>query len=243
MSSIRYNLQSMNGLETITDGISILEDGVLTCDGVVSQYVIAEDIQSDNLNIKNNITAGESISIGRNIAVGNNVVCPNLFTNKLVSNTLQSQTIKTNKINLSHNLQIYEDTNIGFIKKNPEILSKPFLQTNTDLFITSLPLPIGVYMVNYRFDIALSAISLPSLHSITHALSSDNIAGDISFMKFYGNIEFNNALSYATVNVTVFHQVKEFNSSVYLLAYHESVTNGVSSVILKNVNMSALRIA
>ena len=53
MSTIRYNLQSMNGLETITDGISILENGVLTCDGVVSQYVIAEDIQSDNLNIKN----------------------------------------------------------------------------------------------------------------------------------------------------------------------------------------------
>ncbi len=238
MSSIRLNQQSMNGLQSLDDGSGgLLEDGILTCDGVIT-----EDIQTDNLNVKNNITAGQCIAIGKNVAVGNNVVCPNLYTNNLVSNILQTQTIKTNKINLSHNLQIYDDTNIGFIKKNPEILSKPFLQTNTDLLITSLPLPIGVYMLNYRFDIALSAISLPSLHSITHALSSDNVAGDISFMLFYGNIEFNNPLSYATVNVTVFHQIKQFNSSVYLLAYHGSNTNGVSSVILQNVNMSALRV-
>lgn len=236
MSSLRYNQQSMNGLESITDGISILEDGILTCNGVIT-----EDIQTDNLNVKNNITAGQSIAIGKNVAVGNNVVCPNLFTNKLVSNILETQTIKTNKIKLSHNLQIYDESTIGFIKKNPEILSNAFLQTNTDL-VYQLSLPIGVYMLNYRFDIALSAISLPSLHSITHALSSNKIVGDISFMTFYGNIEFNNALSYATVNVTVFHQIKEFNSSVYLLAYHGSNTNGVSSVILQNVNMSALRV-
>lgn len=227
----------MNGLQSLDDGSGgLLEDGILTCDGVIT-----EDIQTDNLNVKNNITAGQSIAIGKNVAVGNNVVCPNLFTNNLVSNILQTQTIKTNKINLSHNLQIYDESTIGFIKKNPEILSKAFLLTNTESSF-SLALPIGVYMLNYRFDIALSAISLPSLHSITHALSSDNVAGDISFMTFYGNIEFNNALSYATVNVTVFHQIKEFNSSVYLLAYHGSNTNGVSSVILKNINISALRV-
>lgn len=227
----------MNGIDTITDGIGILEDGILTCDGVIT-----EDIQTDNLNVKNNITAGDSIAIGNNVAVGNNVVCPNLFTNKLVSTILKTQTLNTNKISLSHNLQIYNDTNIGFIKKNQEIASIPFLITNTDLSVP-LALPIGVYIINYRFDIALSAISLPSLHSITHALSSNNVSGDISFMTFYGNIEFNNPLSYATVNVTVFHQVKEYNSSVYLLAYHGSLTNGVSSVLLQNINLSALRIA
>ena len=238
MSSIKYNLQSMNGIESITDGVSILENGVLTCVGVV-----AEDVETINLNVSDNITAGQSVAIGKDIAIGNNMVCPNLFTNKLVSQQLITQTIKTNKINLSHNLQSYDDTNIGFIKKTQEILSKPFLLTNTDLFITSVQLPIGVYILNYRFDIALSAISLPSLHGITHALSTDNVAGDVSFMKFYGEIEYNNTLSYATVNVTVFHQVKEFNSSVYLLAYHESNAVGVSSVVLQNVNLSSLRIA
>jgi hypothetical protein len=232
-------MQNMSGLQSLDDGSGgLLQDGVLTCIGVV-----AEDIQSDNLNVNNSITAGQSIAIGKDIAIGNSVVTSNLYTNKLVSQQLITQTIKTNKINLSNNLQIYDDTNIGFIKKNPEISSKPFLLTNTDLFITSVQLPIGIYMLNYRFDIALSAISLPSLHGITHALSTDNVAGDVSFMKFYGNIEYDNTLSYATVNVTVFHQVKEFNSSVYLLAYHESVTNGVSNIVLKNINMSALRIA
>jgi hypothetical protein len=231
-------MQNMSGLQSLDDGSGgLLENGVLNCVGVV-----AEDVQTDNLNVSDNITAGQSVAIGRDISIGNSIVSPNIFTNKLVSQQLITQTIKTNKINLSNNLQIYDDTNIGFIKKNPEIASKPFLLTNTDLFITSLALPIGVYILNYRFDIALSAISLPSLHGVTHALSSDNVAGDISFMKFYGNIELNNTLSYATVNVTVFHQVKEFNSSVYLLAYHESRTIEVSNVLLQNVNMSALRI-
>jgi hypothetical protein len=232
-------MQNMSGLQSLDDGSGgLLQDGVLTCVGIV-----AEDIQTLDLNVNNNITAGQSVAIGKDVAIGNSIVSNNIFTNKLVSQQLITETVKTNKINLSRNLQIYDDTNIGFIKKTTEISSKPFLLTNTDLFITSLPLPIGVYILNYRFDIGLSAISLPSLHGITHALSSDNVAGDISFMKFYGNIEYNNTLSYATVNVTVFHQVKEFNSSVYLLAYHESSTIEVSSVVLQNVNMSALRIA
>lgn len=238
MSSLRYNQQSMNGLESITDGISILEDGVLTCVGVVSDYVTSIDV-----NVNNSITAGQSMAIGKDVAIGNSVVCPNLFTTKLVSNSLECNKLKVEKIHLYNNLISYDDTNVGYIKKSPIIPSFPLLTTNTNKSVMSLALPIGVYMINYSFDIALSAISLPVLHSITSVLSTDNIFADILLKQDYQSIEFNNILSNVTINETVFHQVKNYNSSVYLLALHNNTVNQVSSVLLQNVTLSALRIA
>lgn len=81
MASFRFNKQTMNSVTNdsiITDGVGILENGVLTCNGV-----IADDIQTINLNVRNNITAGQSIAIGRDVAVGNSIVSPNLYTKKI----------------------------------------------------------------------------------------------------------------------------------------------------------------
>jgi hypothetical protein len=59
MSSIRYNQQSMSGVISLDDGSGgLLEDGVLTCVGVV-----AEDVQTINLNVSDNITAGQSVAL------------------------------------------------------------------------------------------------------------------------------------------------------------------------------------
>ena len=183
------------------------------------------------------------MAVGKDVAIGNSLICPNLYTTKLVSNTLECQTIKTDKINLSNNLQLYDESTVGYIKSTPSFVSKPLLLKNENLTVTSIKLPIGVYMLNYTFDIALSAVSTPALHSITHALSSDNVSADILFKQHYGTIVFNNTQTYVTMNDTVFYQVTKYNATVYLLAVHNSVTAGVSNIVLQNVKLSALRIA
>jgi hypothetical protein len=122
MSTLKYNLPSMSGLQSLDDGSGgLLENGVLTCIGV-----IAEDIQSDNLNVNNSITTGQSVAIGRDVAVGNSVVCPNINTIKLVSNILHCNKIKTEKIHLSNNLQVYDETTVGFIKTSAIKLTHPY---------------------------------------------------------------------------------------------------------------------
>ena len=152
MSSFRYNKQTMNGIESISDGDGgVLENGVLTCNGV-----IADDIQAVNVNVKNNVSVGESLAIGRDVAIGNSVVCPNLYTTKLVSHTLETKKVKTERIHLYNNLLTYEDTNVGYIKTSSNVVSTPLLATNTMTSIVSLQLPIGVYMVSYTFNLALS---------------------------------------------------------------------------------------
>ena len=230
--------QSMNGLVTISDGTATLEDGVLTCIGV-----IAESIQTNNINIKNNTSSGQTTAVGRDVAVGNSLIVPNFFTSKIDSNILQTKIIKTDTIQLSHNLQNYNETNIGYIKKAQEIVLKPLVRTNTNITASSLALPIGVYIINYQFDIALSAVSLPLLHSISHALSSDNVAADILLKQEYRTLDHSNDLSFVTINETIFHHVKDFNSSLYVLVAHNTLVNDISSVILQNINISAVRIA
>jgi hypothetical protein len=230
--------QSMHYFTGLSDGTATLENGTLTGLGVVT-----ENVQTDNINIKNNTTCGESAAIGKDIAVGNSLVVPNFYTSKIDSNSMQTTIIKTDKIKLSNNLQSYDENNIGYIKKAQEIVSIPLLKTNTNVTVTSLALHIGVYIINYRFDIALSAISLPIFHSISHGLSSDNINGDILLKQEYKSLDFNNDLSFVTINETIFFHVRTFNASVYVLASHNTSTNNISSIILQNINISAVRIA
>ena len=231
------NQQSMNGLASLSDS-DFLENGILNCDGV-----IATDLTTTNLNASNGISAGESLAVGKDVAIGNSLVCPNFYTTKLVSNTLDCQTIKTDKINLSNNLQVYDESTVGYIKSTPSFVSKPLLLKNENVSLATLKLPVGVYVLNYTFDIALSAVSTPALHSITHGLSSDNIFADILFKQYYGTVVFNNRQTYVTINDTVFYHITNYNTTVYLLGIHNSVTAGVSNIVLENVKLSALRIA
>jgi hypothetical protein len=228
----------MNYSSSITDGTASLEDGNLTCIGVIS-----ESIQTNNINIKNNSSSGGSNAIGKDIAIGHSLVVPNFYTTKIKTNFFETSNIKTDKIELSHNLQNYNEPNLGYIKKAQEIVSKSLLRTNTNVTVTKLALPIGVYIINYRFDIALSAISLPTFHSISHGLSSDNINGDILLKQEYKSLDFNNDLSFVTINETIFHHVKDFNAFLYVLATHNTFTDNISSIILQNINISAVRIA
>ena len=239
MSSFKYNKQTMNGIESISDGDGgVLENGVLTCNGV-----IADDIQAVNVNVKNNVSVGESLAIGRDVAIGNSVVCPNLYTTKLVSHTLETKKVKTEQIHLYNNLLTYEDTNVGYIKTSSIIVSTPLLATNTIRSIVSLPLPIGVYMVSYTFTLALSGNSNPALHSITHGLSTDDIDLDVIHKKHYGSMVFNNALSYATFHETGFYHNMTYDSSLSFLVIHNTANNVNSNVLIQNGNITALRIA
>lgn len=237
MSQYQFIQQSMNG---INDGSSdILEEGILNCDGVITK-----DIQTDNISVKNDIAVGESLAIGNNVAVGNSVVVPNIYTTKLfVSNILECKNIKTEKIKLTNNLQTYDEFTVGYIKPAPYIVSKPLLIKNENSTLTSLKLPIGVYVLNYIFDIVLSAESLPALHSITHGLSTNITGLDILYKQHYGLVDFSNPLSYVTINDTVFYHINNYDTTVYLLAVHNSVDSGVSNIKLENIKLSALRIA
>jgi hypothetical protein len=230
--------QSMHYFSGLSDGTATLEEGTLTSVGVV-----AESIQTDNINIKNNTSSGQTSAIGRDVAVGNSLVVPNFYTSKIVSDIFESKIIKTDKLKLSHNLQTYDENDVGHIKRAPEIVSLPLLKTNTNITVTYLALPIGVYIINYTFDLGLNAISLPAFHAISHGLSSDNINANILLKQEYRSLDFANDLSFVTINETVFHHVTEFNSFIYVLATHNTFTNNISSVILQNVNISAVRIA
>jgi hypothetical protein len=231
-------MNSVTNDSIITDGVGILENGVLTCNGV-----IADDIQAINLNVRNNITAGQSIAIGRDIAVGNSIVSPNLYTTKLVSNTLECSKLKTENIHLYNNLQSYDDTNVGYIKTSSIIASRSLVSTNTVSSIVNLPLPIGVYMVSYSFTLGLSDVSLPILHSITHGLSTDNAILNVIQKKNYQNLVYNDNLSYVTFNESGFFHITDYNSFLYLLINHNTAVNTSSNILIENAKISALRIA
>ena len=65
MSFFTYNLQTMTGLESVIDGVATLENGVLECDRVIADDIQTNSLNTINLSVLNNITAGESIAIGR----------------------------------------------------------------------------------------------------------------------------------------------------------------------------------
>lgn len=243
MSSFTYNRQTMAGLEVVSDGVATLQDGVLECDRVIANDIQTKNLNTENLNVLNNISAGQSIAIGRDVAVGNSIVCPNLYTTKLVSNTLECNKVKTKNIHLYNNLQSYDDTNVGYIKDSAIIASTPLVSTNRVSSIVSLQLPIGVYMVSYSFSLELTGISNPALHSITHGLSTDNVNLNVIQNKYYGNIVFNNILSYASFHETGFLHIKDYNSSLYFLAIHNRGNNANSSVLIQKGKITALRIA
>jgi hypothetical protein len=230
-------MNSVTNDSIITDGVGILENGVLTCNGV-----IADDIQAINLNVRNNITAGQSIAIGRDVAVGNSIVSPNLYTTKLVSNTLECNKLKTENIHLYNNLQTYDDTNVGYIKTSI-IASSSLLFTNISESIVSLPLPIGVYTISYCFTLGLSGVSLPSLHSLSHGLSTDNQNYNVIQKKNYQNLVYNNNLSYVTFNESGFFHITDYNSFLYLLIKHNTAVNTSSNILIENAKITVLRIA
>lgn len=243
MSSFTYNRQTMAGLENVSDGVATLENGILECSKVIADDIQTKNLNTENLNVLNNITAGESIAIGRDVAVGNSIVSPNLYTTKLVSNTLECNKVKTKNIHLYNNLQSYDDTNVGYIKESAIIASTPLVSTNTIKSIVSLPLPIGVYMVSYVFSLALSGNSIPALHSITHGLSSDNINLDVIQKKHYGNMVFNNTITYATFHETCFYHKTVYDNSLSFLVIHNTANNVNSNVLIQNGKITALRIA
>ena len=243
MSSIKYGRQTMNGIESITDGIGFLENGILTCNGVVCDDIQTKNTQTVNLNVENNITGGESLAIGRDVAVGRTLICPNIFTTKLITNTIETKNVKTEKIELFNNLLKYGESNVGFIKSNTVILSTPMILKNTLKTIFSLPLPLGVFIVSYSFSLDLTASTNGDFTELSHGLSTNKLTYNVISRNFYGNITFGNPYSNPVFNETAFYHNNEYNSSLHLLVNHNTLTNGDSLILLKNVKVSALRIA
>lgn len=243
MSAIKYSRQTMNGIESIGDGESLLENGILTCKGVIADTIKTGDLQSINLNVENNITGGESLAIGRDVAVGRTLISPNIFTTKLLSNTIETKIVKTERVELFNNLLKYGESNVGFIKSNTVILTVPIVLKNTLKTIVSLPLPIGVFIVSYSFGLDLTATTGGDFTELTHGLSTNNSTYNVLSRNFYGNITFGNPYSNPVFNETAFYHNNEYNGSLHLLVNHNTLTNGDSLILLKNVKVSALRIA
>ena len=243
MSSFTYNLQTMAGLESVSDGVATLENGVLECETVIANDIQTKNLDTENLSVLYNITAGQSVAIGRDVAVGNSIVVPNLYTTKLVSSILECKKLKTENIHLYNNLQSYDDTNVGYIKTSSIIASRSLVSTNTVSSIVNLPLPIGVYMVSYSFTLGLSDVSLPILHSITHGLSTDNAILNVIQKKNYQNLVYNDNLSYVTFNESGFFHITDYNSFLYLLIKHNTAVNTSSNILIENAKITVLRIA
>ena len=254
MSSIKYGRQTMNGIDSITDGVGFLENGILTCNGVVAidiqtknlivdNGVVSNDIQTKNINVENNITGGESLAIGRDIAVGSSLICPNIYTTKLITNTIDTKSVKTEKIELFNNLLKYGETNVGFIKSTKPLFLAPFKLQNTFITLGSLPLPLGIFIVSYSFSLDLTASTGGNFTGISHGLSTNNSIYNVISRNFYGNVVFGNPNSNPVFNETAFFHNTNYNGSIYLLANNNTLTSGVSLVVLKTVVISALRIA
>ncbi len=242
MSSFTYNLQTMAGLESVSDGVATLENGVLECETVIANDIQTKNLDTENLSVLYNITAGQSVAIGRDVAVGNSIVVPNLYTTKLVSSILECKKLKTENIHLYNNLQSYDDTNVGYIK-TAIIASSSLLFTNISKSIVSLLLPIGVYTISYCFTLGLSGVSLSSLHSLSHGLSTDNQNYNVIQKKNYQNLVYNDSLSYVTFYETGFFHITDYNSFLYLLIKHNTAVNTSSNILIENAKITVLRIA
>ena len=147
----------MTGLESVIDGVATLENGVLECDRVIADDIQTNSLNTINLSVLNIITAGESIAIGRDEAVGNSIVSPNLYTTKLLSNTMECNKVKT-KIFICIIIYNHMMIQMWDIKESAIIASSSLLFTNISKSIVSLPLPIGVYTISYCFTLGLSGV-------------------------------------------------------------------------------------
>jgi hypothetical protein len=233
----------MNGIDSVGDDESILVDGILTCKGVISDTIKTGDLQTINLNVENNITGGESMAIGRDVAVGRTLICPNIFTTKLITNTIETKNVKTEKVDLYNNLLKYTETNVGHITRSKLILLIPMELKNTLKTIVSVPLHIGIFIVSYSFSLELTASTGGVFTEFTHGLSTDNLNYNVISRNFYGNITFGNPYSNPVFNETSFYHNTDYNGSINLIVNHNTLTNGNSLIVLKNVKVTALRIA
>ena len=229
MSSIRYNQQSMNGIDTITDGIGTLEDGILNCEAVIaSDYVETVHIRSR-----------ETLAVGNNVAVGNTISTQNIYANSFVSKNLDCKTIKVERIGLYNNLIVYDENNVGYIKKSVIKASTPLIR-NISVSIVSLPLQIGVYVLSYELSIQVTAnnTNIPLLYG----LSSDGINLDVIQNKnVFSDVIFGNTNTYPILNYSMPYQVSQFGTTIRLLVRHNSTP--VSNVLATNCRITALRIA
>lgn len=78
---------------------------------------------------------------------------------------------------------------------------------------------------------------------MTHGLSTNNSTYNVLSRNFYGNITFGNPYSNPVFNETAFYHNNEYNGSLHFLVNHNTLTIGDSLILLKNVKVSALRIA
>ena len=242
MSSQQRNFQSMNGVLELNDGAGgLLEDGILTCIGVICDSVKSDVVDCINLNVTNNLASNE-LSIGHNVAIGNNAVCNKLYTNDLlVSNKINTKTICCEKIIFNDNSTILDNTNLGYINTSLLLASVPILTTNTIKNPIKLYLKNGVYVFNYSFNLSLSG-TVTNPASFTYGLSSDALTYNICRKSYYGTFTFNTLSSYPYFCESFVYEVKD-NNYISLLVTHNTVANGVSNAIIQASKITASRIA
>jgi hypothetical protein len=229
MSSFRNNVMSMNGVISLDDGGGgLLQDGILNCEGVLaSDYVDAVHIRGR-----------ETLAIGNNVAVGNSIITQKIHTNSFVSNTLECKTIKVDKIEILNNLLVYNENNVGFIKKTSIITTTPLIR-NLFVSVVSIPLEIGVYVLSYDMTIQVTAnnTNIPLLYG----LSSDGLNLDvIKNNGVFSDVIFGNTATYPIISNSMPYHVTTYGTIVSLIIRHTSTP--VSNVIVNNCRITALRI-
>ena len=88
--------QSMSGIESITDGVAVMEDGTLTCINIVcsNNITCSEEIDTNNLAVIYNGSIASSLAVGDNLVVGQNIInSGTIYTKSINLNGTDLQTL------------------------------------------------------------------------------------------------------------------------------------------------------
>jgi hypothetical protein len=225
----------MSGIQSFTDGIAILENGILNCDEVNTINIISDNVKSIDGRIQNNCAFGDSIAIGNNITCGKNIIN---------SGDVYTNTVICEKIKISYTtLPVFKENMIGHIKTTNSIIYNN-IQKNLGFSLLNINLNKGIYVLNYNFSLRFKTYSIiPRNITFTHGIT-DNTSNYFDF----GIIKQKNTYSISD-HITLAGSVIYSNTSVKSIYFQFIETDLVivdvieSNLVMFDCEFKALRIA